>query len=70
MDKYGDKYIKWGITYMLIGEYRHTIDTKKRMALPARFRKELGTEVVITTGLDNCLAVYPLKEWEAGSLYK
>ena len=50
---------------MLIGEYRHTIDTKKRMALPARFRKELGTEVVITTGLDNCLAVYPLKEWEA-----
>lgn len=49
---------------MLIGEYKHTIDTKKRMALPAKFRKELGAEVVITRGLDNCLAVYPLKEWE------
>jgi MraZ protein len=52
---------------MLIGEYKHTIDTKKRMALPAKFRKELGAEVVITRGLDNCLAVYPLKEWETMS---
>lgn len=49
---------------MLIGEYKHTIDTKKRMALPAKFRKELGAEVIITRGLDNCLTVYPLKEWE------
>lgn len=49
---------------MLIGEYQHTIDTKKRVALPAKFRKELGAEVVVTKGLDNCLAVYPLKEWE------
>lgn len=50
---------------MLIGEYKHTIDTKKRVALPAKFRKEMGAEIVITRGLDNCLAVYPLKEWEA-----
>lgn len=49
---------------MLIGEYRHTIDNKKRVALPAKFRKELGKKVVITHGLDNCLSVYPLKTWE------
>ncbi len=49
---------------MLIGEYRHVLDTKKRVALPAKFRKELGGKVVITHGLDNCLFLYPLKEWQ------
>jgi len=49
---------------MLIGESRHTIDVKKRLALPAKFRKEIGKKVVVTYGLDNCLFVYPLKEWE------
>ena len=49
---------------MLIGEYEHTIDAKKRMALPAKFRKDLGKEAVITRGLDQCLFVYPMKEWE------
>lgn len=49
---------------MLIGEYRHTIDSKKRLSLPAKFRKELGKHIVITRGLDSCLFVYPKKEWE------
>ncbi len=49
---------------MLIGEYEHTIDAKKRMALPAKFRKELGPAAVVTRGLDACLFVYPMKEWE------
>jgi len=50
---------------MFIGEYTHTIDTKKRLAIPSKFRKELGKKAVITRGLDNCLAVYPIKEWQA-----
>lgn len=49
---------------MLIGEYIHTLDPKKRIALPAKFRKELGKKVVITRGLDNCLFVYPMKTWQ------
>ena len=49
---------------MLIGEYTHSLDSKKRLSLPARFRKELGRRVVITRGLDNCLFVYSLREWE------
>lgn len=49
---------------MLIGEYTHTLDPKKRLSLPSKWRKELGSEVVITRGLDNCLFVYPLKEWQ------
>lgn len=49
---------------MLIGEYKHTIDNKKRLAVPSKLRKELGKGAVLTRGLDNCLALYPLKEWE------
>ncbi len=49
---------------MLIGEYTHRIDPKKRLAIPARFRKELGKKAVITKGLDQCLVIYPLTEWK------
>lgn len=49
---------------MLIGEYTHTLDEKKRISLPSKFRKELGKKVVVTHGLDNCLFLYPIKEWE------
>jgi MraZ protein len=48
---------------MLIGEYKHTLDAKKRLSLPSRWRKELGRKLVVTRGLDNCLFVYTLKEW-------
>lgn len=49
---------------MLIGEFTHNLDSKKRVAIPAKFRKELGKTAVITRGLDHCLFVFPLKEWE------
>ena len=49
---------------MFIGEYNHSVDSKKRMALPKKFRKALGKTVVITRGLDQCLFVYPMKTWE------
>src|SRR3989338_712798 len=49
---------------MLIGEYTHVLDEKKRVSLPAKFRKELGRKIVITHGLDNCLFVYPMKSWQ------
>ena len=55
---------------MLIGEYQHSIDPKKRLAVPSKFRDELKKKVVITRGLDKCLFVYPMKVWEelAGKL--
>jgi|SRR3989344_5531449 len=49
---------------MLIGEYTHIVDEKKRMSLPMKFRKEVGRKIVVTHGLDNCLFLYPLKEWQ------
>ena len=48
---------------MLIGEYKHNLDVKKRMAIPAKFRKELGEGGVLTRGLDNCLFIFPSKYW-------
>jgi len=49
---------------MLIGEYTHTIDDKKRVSLPVKFRKEMGKSVVVTPGLDGCLFAFTLKQWE------
>ncbi|MDP3726604.1 MAG: division/cell wall cluster transcriptional repressor MraZ [bacterium] len=49
---------------MLKGEYKHTVDVKKRLSLPAKFRKELGKSIVITKGLDTCLFVYSPKAFE------
>lgn len=65
--------LKWGIipySGMLIGEYLHTLDAKKRLSMPAKFRKEVGKKVVITRGLDACLFLFPQKSWEkiAGKL--
>lgn len=64
MDNYGENYPNLGKTNMFIGEYPYTIDTKKRLALPAKFRKELGKNVIITRGFENCLVVYPQSEWK------
>ena len=49
---------------MLIGEYNHSIDAKKRLAIPARLRKIFGDRAVITRGLNNCLFLYPLEQWQ------
>ena len=48
---------------MLIGEYKHNVDAKKRLSIPSKFRKELGEGAVLTRGLDNCLFVFPSKYW-------
>ena len=49
---------------MFIGEYTYTLDSKRRLAIPAKFRKLLKKKAVITRGLDNCLFLYPENEWQ------
>jgi len=49
---------------MFIGEFEHFVDTKGRLAIPYRFRKQLGKGAVITRGIDLNLVVYPAAEWE------
>ncbi len=49
---------------MLLGEYKHSLDTKGRMAIPAKFREKMLSGAIITRGLDNCLFVFANKEWQ------
>lgn len=48
---------------MLMGQFQHSLDSKGRLIIPAKFRKILGTSFVLTKGLDSCLFVYPKEEW-------
>jgi MraZ protein len=49
---------------MFIGEYHHSMDDKGRLALPTKFRAALGEGCVVTRGIDQCLSVYALSEWQ------
>ena len=48
---------------MFIGEYRHNIDAKGRIIIPAKFRETLAGKVIVTRGLDGCLTVYTIEQW-------
>ena len=49
---------------MFIGEYRHSIDEKNRMAVPVKFRVKLGKGAIVTRGLDSCLFLFNAGDWE------
>ena len=49
---------------MFLGEFIHTIDEKGRLTVPAKFRADLAVGLVVTRGIDRCLAIYPMGEWE------
>ena len=49
---------------MFLGEFTYSIDEKKRLAIPAKFRQILGKKAVVTRGLDQCLFLYSYQEWE------
>lgn len=46
-----------------MGEFHHNIDDKGRLIIPSKFRSELGEKFIITKGLDKCLFIYSLTEW-------
>jgi MraZ protein len=50
---------------MLTGEYEHTIDDKNRLTLPSRLRQSFADGIVVTRGIEPCLAVYTREDWEA-----
>ncbi|MFO0415314.1 MAG: division/cell wall cluster transcriptional repressor MraZ [Bacteroidota bacterium] len=51
-----------------LGEYEVTIDAKGRFLLPAGFKKQVpedwGNQYVISRGIEPCLTLYPMKNWE------
>lgn len=57
-------YVRYKEADMFIGEYVHTVDDKKRISLPSKFRKEVGKKMIVTRGLDSCLFMYTVSEWK------
>ena len=50
---------------MFMGEFSCKVDNKGRLMLPVKFRDQLGeAEFVITRGLDNCIDLFPIEEWD------
>ncbi|HVY68117.1 MAG TPA: division/cell wall cluster transcriptional repressor MraZ, partial [Patescibacteria group bacterium] len=49
---------------MFIGEYQASLDEKGRVSIPAKFRPQLKSKIVVTRGLDNSLFLYSLEEWK------
>lgn len=48
---------------MFIGEYCYSIDSKNRLGLPVKFRKQISQGAVVTRGLESCLFLFPKKTW-------
>ena len=48
---------------MFTGEYRHAVDGKGRIAVPARFRGQLADGAVVARWIDSCLAIFPMNAW-------
>lgn len=48
---------------MLMGEYHHSLDDKKRLIIPSKLREDLGDYVIVTRGLEDCLFVYSQNAW-------
>ena len=57
--------IKWGkvVKFMLMGEYRNSLDAKGRIVIPSKFREELGNRIILTRGLDGSLFIYSEDAW-------
>lgn len=53
---------------MFTGEYKHSVDSKNRLSIPSKFRDKLGESFYITKGLDNCLFVFSMDEWQTFEL--
>ena len=49
---------------MFTGEFRHTIDGKGRVAVPARFRADLAAGATVCRWLESCVAIFPKQAWQ------
>ncbi len=50
---------------MFLGEFKHTLDVKGRVSLPARFREEMTGRLVVSKSFENCLRIYPVDRYES-----
>ena len=47
----------------MTGEYRHSLDNKGRIFIPAKLREELGDVFYITLSMERCLSAYSSENW-------
>lgn len=59
----GSTKTKPGVKWLFYGEFQHTIDPKGRIIIPSAFRKELDDKFMITKGLEECLFIFSMPEW-------
>ena len=51
--------------YKFWGQFAHSLDSKNRVAIPAKFRQQLADgKVVVRENFEDCLTVHPAAEWE------
>jgi len=50
---------------MFMGSYQNSIDAKSRMIIPSKYRDSLAFRCVVTKGIDRCLYIYPVSEWDS-----
>ena len=48
-----------------VGSYSHSLDAKKRVFVPAKFREDLGNTFYVTRKFDTYLSIYTEEEWAA-----
>jgi len=49
---------------MLYGRYEHTIDSKNRVFVPAKYKDALGESFILSSnGFNKCVLVYSTEEW-------
>ncbi len=53
-----------GVPGLLLGTYTPRLDDKGRLILPAKFRSQLATGLVMTRGQEHCLYLLPLDEFQ------
>ena len=47
-----------------VSSFKHSLDAKNRVFIPAKFREELGDEFYITRKFDTYLSIYTAEDWE------
>ena len=55
---------KSGVSYMLMGEFNNNIDEKSRLVIPSKLRQEIGNDIILTRGLENCLFIYSKQNFD------
>ena len=53
---------------MFKGQFLHSIDSKGRLSIPSRLRKNVSSDAdnsfVMTLGIDKCIEIYPKDQWK------